>query len=1648
MKKFNNLKNKWSVLFVSLLLFSLIPITMTTSLADSNTNADSISNVRKKRSIIYPESEVVTFQFHFNDKVVSTQKLKINNVNEKLYEPTNIDGQIENSKDNATKVYDGWYYLVQDKKQKIDFSKPLDTNGLSGIVDCYPSYREKVRVQFILKEDSMNKVVESFDIGKATSLKENGISSINIDHILPSKKIIDSFEKENKQPFSFDDKLTRDTKVYISLADGIKVQYETLGGNLLSTDYIHLNKKINLPIPKKAGYEFLGWSKQNKVKENKEETEFLENKNAPIVDASDLNEDVTLYAVWKPVKTYYRINLLVESNNLTKDMLGKQILYEVHTLNNQDDLTHFKETNLSDEMKNKLSGRGAELSFTSDYNESNEEIRAYGKTFLDSNQFYDLIFEKRDDGTLNLGRATSNFPYGMNTNEQSFNSKLSTVKAYNTQEETNYGYELLNTMVENVLTGEEITIKNIESLIKEKLPSESEIDRNSFQTKRVKGDGSTSIDLKIKRKKKDVEFAFVSGKFIRSQKSPENLLLEGTPYDLFLKGDIITSIRYKNIPIGADTKVLWDKANELYQENFQKKVGKSFDLAPAWYMANTNKTNLPTSLAFSSPPKVIGNEATDAEKKAYDSPGVYIGPDKKINEEMLLILNESNSYLKNDRYRRKSSVQVVSRFYEIDNDKILPFDSKEAQTFYNDPENKALYEKNGEVILGNYSPSNSADNTQTLDGKKRTLIYSNKFEFNNNNIRIGSEDFATIPGFQVFNYGVFGRKTYTGTKFTREYKELSFYGTRDINSLPHSLTEYEQTVGFRQNNSVEEYPLDVYLKRLSYPLTFYFNDGSKRFEDDVKSETIYIPYEANIHEYLTNYFSNHSEEETKDVNHIRQALQWNKSTTAESTKNVSFSGWYKTTESNTENEFNFNQQMPYYGLNVNANWESQKIHVKIYQKGSQRTEEFDQEQGRIIDESKLVFEPENELENKNEFLGMQFREKVNGKWTEWKHYEKEYNLSHDTEIRSVWKNNGYHIFYDLNGGTSDQAIEDSTIYLSNQLGILQYPKNVKPPKDHKGNQQIFSHWELVENKDDKKDYLPYEDVVMNSDKYFRAIYKPLSKPTKVVYKANYDMNIEPDKEVEVVNNDSHELLANMFSRKDAVFLGWSRTSSGYTNEGAEELIQPGEKVTVDMVNEDNNVLYAIWGTRITVQKEWDYEDEEYPAISNFPQMKVSLYRTIDGEKEKVGETKEIPLPTDNEKDFEIDFGIQRKDKNGHPYKYEVVEEGENSNSNWTTEISGLVVKNSLLPQEKRGSLTLKKKVFLKDNEGNETEKTSDENFHFVLTGPFGYKKEINLKSDQQITIEHLLSGEYELKEINNSKYESYYKVDNEKETKDSSIVSITPTNSNRSLLVKNVMNIIPPTPLEPATIHIPVKKEWKGTVGSEATVVLKANGEVVKEAVLNEGNNWETDFTDLPVVKDIQDKEAIEYTVEEKGAENGEVTIDGKSYTVAVTGNAKEGYSIVNSEIIPPTPLEPATIHIPVKKEWKGTVGSEVTVLLKANGEVVKEAVLNEGNNWETDFTDLPVVKDIQDKEAIEYTVEEKGAENGEVTIDGKAYTVAVTGNTKEGYSIVNSEIKSINKKLPKTGEKGTAYLGLIGFIFIVASLIFLKKIQTKNTPK
>src|SRR5699024_7940606 len=303
--------------------------------------------------------------------------------------------------------------------------------------------------------------------------------------------------------------------------------------------------------------------------------------------------------------------------------------------------------------------------------------------------------------------------------------------------------------------------------------------------------------------------------------------------------------------------------------------------------------------------------------------------------------------------------------------------------------------------------------------------------------------------------------------------------------------------------------------------------------------------------------------------------------------------------------------------------------------------------------------------------------------------------------------------------------------------------------------------------------------------------------------------------------------------------------------------------------------------------------------------------------------------------------------------------------------------------------------------------------------------------------------------------------------------------------------VVPPTPLEPAKTTVSVEKQWKGKQQDEVTVNLLADGKKVDEITLSDENEWKHTFTDLPVVNDIKDEKAIEYTVEEVAIDGYEVSIDGNAkdgfvitnlivgkvdipvtkvwelyekeaqtvtvdllqngkviktekitkdndwtytfkdlpkydnegklyaytveeqsidgFEVEVTGDQTNGYTITNTEIVPPTPLEPAKTTVSVEKQWKGKQQDEVTVNLLADGKKVDEITLSDENEWKHTFTDLPVVNDIKDEKAIEYTVEE-------VAIDG--YEVSIDGNAKDGFVITNTEIKAPVKEEPKVEVK------------------------------
>ena len=171
------------------------------------------------------------------------------------------------------------------------------------------------------------------------------------------------------------------------------------------------------------------------------------------------------------------------------------------------------------------------------------------------------------------------------------------------------------------------------------------------------------------------------------------------------------------------------------------------------------------------------------------------------------------------------------------------------------------------------------------------------------------------------------------------------------------------------------------------------------------------------------------------------------------------------------------------------------------------------------------------------------------------------------------------------------------------------------------------------------------------------------------------------------------------------------------------------------------------------------------------------------------------------------------------------------------------------------------------------------------------------------------------------------------------------------------------------------ENDQDGLRPSSITVKLYADGEYVTEKEVTAQDDWKYEFKDL--VKFANGKE-IKYTVEE-------VSIDGYDTTV-------NGYTITNEH----TPEVTSKI---VTKVWnddndRDKIRSKsIKVILKADGEKVKETTLNETNNWTYTFNNLPKYKNKGT--IIKYTVEEIKVDGYETSIKEKDNEFIIT-NTHE----------------------------------------------------
>ncbi|WP_277063628.1 Cna B-type domain-containing protein [Schaalia cardiffensis] len=178
----------------------------------------------------------------------------------------------------------------------------------------------------------------------------------------------------------------------------------------------------------------------------------------------------------------------------------------------------------------------------------------------------------------------------------------------------------------------------------------------------------------------------------------------------------------------------------------------------------------------------------------------------------------------------------------------------------------------------------------------------------------------------------------------------------------------------------------------------------------------------------------------------------------------------------------------------------------------------------------------------------------------------------------------------------------------------------------------------------------------------------------------------------------------------------------------------------------------------------------------------------------------------------------------------------------------------------------------------------------------------------------------------------------------------------------------------PETVDIPVKKEWVGPKGTQATVQLfDTDGEVAgKTLTLNEGNGWQGVFAGLPKYKEGNE---IKYTVKE-------VDVDTSKYEVTVSdfvpcplpradqqvrADAECGFTITNKNI--------EKVKVEGVKTWDDDNDrdskrpNEITVRLKAKGTEQASQKVTAANNWAYSFTDLP--KYDNDGNEILYMVSE-----------------------------------------------------------------------------
>lgn len=230
-----------------------------------------------------------------------------------------------------------------------------------------------------------------------------------------------------------------------------------------------------------------------------------------------------------------------------------------------------------------------------------------------------------------------------------------------------------------------------------------------------------------------------------------------------------------------------------------------------------------------------------------------------------------------------------------------------------------------------------------------------------------------------------------------------------------------------------------------------------------------------------------------------------------------------------------------------------------------------------------------------------------------------------------------------------------------------------------------------------------------------------------------------------------------------------------------------------------------------------------------------------------------------------------------------------------------------------------------------------------------------------------------------------------------------PANANATITYnKNQTGTFPVPKINPTFIKLTKQLEGQTCTDCKFKIALKRSGSIQEEHSLSAGET-KTLYHSMKVGT---------YEVEETGTFDN--PIDLNKYTITYTpqqftltqGGDDQAVTIKNVY---------ETTNVYVRKQWDGKMEDSVTINLLSNGSKIGEVKLNEANNWDHTFINLPKNEGGQE---IVYTVTENPIEN---------YETAITKNSKNNFTVTNTYVSpKINITATKKWNGGPAWHPLV----------------------